>query len=1125
MKFHAISIAMRRSAWPTLPKILLIMKLTTLILIIGLLQVSAKGVSQITLNEKEAPVAKVLESIKQQSGYYFFYDESELKDKKVTVKFSNSTLDVALTECFKSLPFTYQVLEKNVVITLKEPVKSVPATVTSDTVNVHGRVVDNEGQPLPGATITVSYKKETHASIADKDGKFAFSVYKGTLLKISFIGYVAREMNATSNLGDISLQQFNATLDETQVIGYGTQSKRFSVGSATTVTAKDISDQPVTNVAQALQGRVAGLDVTSLSGVPGAQTTLQIRGQNTLGTGKPYDQPLIIVDGIPYAGQNTSVNMINTIAGQTSIINGQAPVGLSPLANINPLDIESITVLKDADATSIYGSRGSNGVILITTKKGRVGKTSVDVNARSGLNFVANPVKLLNTQQYLDLRRQALAADGVTITPNNSSQNYDLTVFDPNKYTNFYHEIYNQTASNTNIGVNLQGGSPNSTFLVSGNYSRADYNYPGSYAAQGFTLHSNLHNTSVNGKLSLDFNSDFGYNTNNSPPFSQQQAYLAPPNTPNLLDASGNPVWSYKGVSLANYQFYAFMKKTSLTDMYHIGEALHASYKIFTGLSAGVTMGYNRNNNIGQQEIPIAAQYPAYNPYNSNSFLNNTYQTIDIEPQLNYNRLIGKGAFSALLGGTYTKNLFDAASSTGQGYANAALLGTLAGATQVTTGNSFSTEKYVAAFGRLNYVYDQKYIINLTGRRDGSSNFGPGRQFGDFWSVGGGWIVSEEKPFKAIMPPLVSLFKLSGNYGTTGSNGVSPYQYLPNWSPTNSTFQTAAPYLPQNLYNPNYSWATKKELNLAADFGFFNNRLLINATYYRDREGDQLLSYPLAIQAGFSSVTQNLNAVLQNSGWEFMFTSVNIKSKDFNWISAFNTSFNRNKLISFPGLATSSYANIYVIGQSTTAIPLYTYKDVNPTTGVYEFINAQGQTTYTPNITTDRTYHDNHPLTAGLNNTFNYKRLSLTAFLYFNRSYQNNYLYNLYSFSLNDAPGSIGNQPAAILGNYWQKPGDIKPLQRLTQTYAAAYNATQYFQTSTGAYSNDTYLRLQTLNISYSLPDNVLRRLSIRNFRLYLQAQNLFTITNYKVGDPSQPGTVAVFPTQRILVCGLSFTL
>ena len=299
--------------------------------------------------------------------------------------------------------------------------------------------------------------------------------------------------------------------------------------------------------------------------------------------------------GAPFAPQNTNVSQLQSLAIASTYTSGNSAAGgISPFDNINPNDIESISVLKDADATSIYGTQGSNGVILITTKKGKPGKTVFNLMATTGYNTATHEVKLLNTSQYLGLRNAAFAAD--SITPSDDPNNYnayapDLTIFDQNKYTNWEKVIYGKTSNRTDIHGTLSGGTYNNTFLISGGFTRSDFNFPGNFADQRLTLHTAFHHTSLDNRLIIDFGTDFGYNQNNSPGFGGDSKILLPPNTPNLLDAQGNLVWSYKGVDISQYQFYAYLKQPDLVQNYNMNNTLRIAYKLLTGLSISANLG------------------------------------------------------------------------------------------------------------------------------------------------------------------------------------------------------------------------------------------------------------------------------------------------------------------------------------------------------------------------------------------------------------------------------------------------------------------------------------------------------------------------------------------------------
>ena len=1135
-------------------KLLLVMKLTTLLITLTILQVSAATYAQkITLSEKKSSLLTVFDDIKSQTGYDFMVSMDVLRSANtVTINVKNVSLEEVLKQIFQDQPLTYEVTDKSILVKQKEPsllttIKDNVAKLFDLPEDVHGKVIDSLGQPVIGASVSLSIKGYAYGTITDSKGEFHFNKLpqgRYTLL-VTYIGYNKLEKIVEVNGKDLTLslvlRNSTSALDQIQIIAYGTESKRFSVGSVSTVTAEDIEKQPVTNPLLALQGQAAGLVVTSTGGIPGSQVTVQVRGQNTLLSNtinnttnlKPYDQPLFIIDGVPFASQNNNINQIASLVSTQTYTGGniQSSGGFSPFNNINPADIESISILKDADATSIYGTQGSNGVIIITTKKGNPGATHFDLNVNTSFNSAADPVQLLNTQQYLQLRKDAFAADG--LTPSNDPTNYlayapDLTIFDQNRYTDWEKVILGKTTNNTDVHGSLSGGTANNTFIMSAGYDRSTYNYPGDFADQRFTFHSNIHHISTDRRLTVDMTTDFGYDQNNSAGYGGAQDIVLPPNLPGLLSPSGGLIWNYQGVDLTSDQFYSGLQQPTNLQNYNFNAAFHISYKILDGLTIGADAGYNRNTTSEHSIDPTSSQNPAgYNVISTATFANTTYQTINLEPQIKYNKNFGKGIFSALLGSTYKKNTNYSNQVEGSGYSNDNLLGSINGATTLSAFDNSNIYKYSAGFARINYIYNSEFILDLTGRRDGSSNFGPGQQFGNFGAVGAGWIFTEEKLFKNS-PSILSYGKLSGSYGTSGSDGIQAYQYnaLYKTIPFFPAFQGAIPAYPYNLYNPDYSWALKKSLNVALDLGLFNNRLLFNATYYRDRESNQLVNYPLPVQSGIASVLGNLDATVQNKGFEFSINSTNIKTKDFSWRTNFNLSFNRNKLVSFPNLANSSYSSQYVIGQPTSIVYGYRYKDVNPTTGLFEFYTKNGTVTSNPAYGPASIGGDEVPIAnqevrymGGFGNSFTYKQFSLYIFCQFSSQNAPNYLAEVYTNQL----GFEYNEPTAVLNNYWKAPGDVSQLQRLASSYSStAINSALKFDQSSGVYSDDTYLRVKTVSLSYQLPDVFLKKMHIKGGSVFMNGQNLLTFTDYKAGDPELPGSYTSFPIQRILAFGLN---
>jgi TonB-linked SusC/RagA family outer membrane protein len=1141
MKFHfhrCVSPAIR----PLITKCLWVMRLVPLFLLLASMEVSAGSVAQkISFKGKDVSLLQVFTAVRQQTGYVVFCNQDDLQHlKPVTLEVRDMPLETLLDFCFKDQPLTWHIQNRTIFVSAK-PTQEEGVSLSPAPSDFRGHVTDTAGNPLVGATVTVKGTKIILTT--DEKGNFKLPAIGKVTLVVSYVGYVPQEYSvntqgshaSTSYLVSIVLRHGDSPLDAVEVIAYGTDTKRFSVGSSTTVTAKDIEQAPVTNVLAALQGLTPGVTIQPTTGAPGSAVQVQVRGQNSIRPSSSgnlnltnYDQPLFIVDGVPVAGQNNNLNLFTSLAGGngnwTTGMNSYA--GISPFNSINPRDIESITILKDADATSIYGSEGANGVVLVTTKKGRAGKLTLDLSVNTSVNATARPLQMLNTPDYLALRKEAAANDGITLDPTQASSFPDLLVFDQNKYTDWYHQFFGKTASTTDAHAALSGGSGNTTFIATVGYTNSGFNFPGNFADNRFTFHGGLHHATPDNRFTLDLVSDIGYDANNSSgSLNVLQAYTLPPNLPNLVDPSGNLVWSYDGIDLSQDQPYGYLKQVSFLHTYNNSNSLQMSYRIGGGLSFGISAGYSRMTTDEFSDQPLASMEPSAYAINSADYGNSDKQTINIEPQLHYTHSIGKGLLTALVGGTYKKNIDLSNTQYGDSYGDDNLLGSIDNASTVYAYSNNAYYKYDAVFGRLNYQYNQEYIISLTGRRDGSSNFGPGNQFGNFGSAGLGWIFSQEKGFKSLFP-FISYAKLAGNYGTSGTDAIAAYNYQAYWNPNSFTFQGTRTYYPANPYNPDYSWDVKKSWNASLDLGFFHDKLLFNATGYLNRSGNQLVNYPLPSQTGFRQVLENLNATVQNKGLEFTVTSTNISTRNVKWTTNFNISTNRNTLLAFPGLASSSYANVYTIGKSTNDVVGFKYKDVNPQTGLFEFYNSKGVVT-----SSDLNYGlvaaggDEQPVVdpvmhyfGGFRNTVSYKGLSLTILFTFADQVAQNYLYQMYQ----QFPGSMSNQIVQV-ADRWKKPGDVSAIEKSTTGYGSdAFNDAEYFQISNGGYGDDFFIRLKTLSLTYALPPAFLKRIRMQACRLFCNTENLLTITNYKVGDPETPGTYYSVPLQRTIAVGLS---
>lgn len=1118
------------------------MRMTACLLLGISLHLSARTTGQtISYSGVNVPLTKVFDAIKHQTGFFVVYNADVLeKSSPVTVDVKNTPLEVFLQRILSDQPLEFSIERSTIIISEKimAPPTAVAAIPESPlAIDVQGYVYDSLGRALNGVSVVVKGTK--HGTQTDESGQFKLHNLLGNeTLVFSATSYEVKQVPVEGRTSiSVVLKTSPSILDQSVVQAYGTTSRRFSVGSISTVTSTDIERQPVPNVLAALQGQVPGLVVTPTGGTPGAAIKLQIRGQNTLAASSPYsayakplDQPLFFIDGVPFAPQNNSLGDLYTYAVSTGSISRMPGNGISPFGGINPSDIESISVLRDADATSIYGSQGINGVILITTKKGKPGKPTFNITANSGITLGTIRPKFLNTQQYLAMRKEAAANDNVVLGPGTVNSWADLQLFDSTKYTDWYARFFRTQPHPLDVHFSLNGGQQYTTFILTGGYTHTPYNFPGNFADNRFSLHSNYTYRSPNNKLSVQFGTDYSYDKNNagnSPKVTS--AMSMPPNYPDLVDKNGNLIWYYKNLSLSYYNQYAMLRMPARLDLHTLNTSFRTAYTILPGLSVSANLGYSRTMSTNYSASPLAAQDPKSYSYRSQAtFGTNNSQSLNIEPQLDYKRNIGSGVFSLLAGGTYRRNNNINQTLIGTTFPNDDLLGSINGAASIYAYSTNSIYKYAAGYARIGYIHDRRYILNFTGRRDGSSNFGPGRRWGNFGSAGAGWIFTEEG-FWPSKVSFISFGKLSANYGTNGSDGIAAYNYQAYYHVEPSSiqlpYQGSPAYTPDNLFNPNYSWGVKKSINAAMDLGFFKDRLLLNVTWYQARTSNQLLGYMLPAQTGFNQVLGNFPATVQNRGVEIYLNSTNIQTKDLRWTTTFNISFNRNKLVAFPGIETSPYASQYTVGKSTSIYNGYRFAGVNDTTGIFQFYTGKGGKTYSPKedliskggdwqplFDTDPTY------TGGLGNTVSYKGFSITLFFQFAKQRARNYLSGIYSFG---TPGQYFNLPEVAL-NHWRKPGDHSDMQKLSGSYGNVYRGGFYFNSSSGAFSDASYVRLKTVSLSWQLPDKWVRKAGMRDFRIYCNAQNLLTFTGYKVADPEMDGNMYAIPLQRIIVGGLS---
>ncbi|UPT69966.1 MAG: SusC/RagA family TonB-linked outer membrane protein [Flavobacterium sp. JAD_PAG50586_2] len=757
---------------------------------------------------------------------------------------------------------------------------------------ITGTVSDANGV-LPGVTITVN--GTTQSTISDNAGKFALTTNADAILTFTYIGYAAVTVAVDSrSVINITMTEDATTLKEVTVnAGYYTVKDKERTGSIAKITSKDIEKQPVTNVLAAMQGRMAGVSITQTSGVPGSGFDIKIRGQNSLRA--EGNSPLYLIDGVPYSSE--SIGNSRT----TSIM----PTVANPLNSINPSDIESIEVLKDADATAIYGSRGANGVVLITTKKGKQGKTRFTANVSQGGAKATRFMKLLNTEQYLAMRNEAFANDGVA--PGFSD--YDVNgTWDQNRYTDWQAALLGGTVSYKDANASVSGGSATTQFLVSGTFHDETTVFPGDYGYKRGVLRSNISHSSENNKFRMSLSTGYTVQDNNQPAVDlSRTAMLLAPNAPALYNADGSLNW--EGSTWENPLAGLDAKYQTKTYDFIANSVL--SYSILPGLEVKSSFGITDTKHDEIRTTPSTIYDPAYaaGPEYSSLLVNTVARRSWIaEPQVSWSKQWKYGKTELLAGGTFQQQKSSKMLQSGDGFASNSLINNLGSAFVVRVVQDQQTDyRYQAFFGRFNYSYKDKYIVNLTARRDGSSRFGPGKQFATFGALGAAWLFGEELFIKD--QSVLSFGKLRASYGTTGNDLIGDYQFLDTFLSSGVSYNGVIGLQPTRLYNPNFGWETNKKLEVAVETGFFKDRIFLTVGWYRNRSSSQLVGIPMPATTGFPSLLGNLDATVENSGTEITLRTVNFQKGNFNWTTNFNISFSENKLVSFPNLESSTYSN------------------------------------------------------------------------------------------------------------------------------------------------------------------------------------------------------------------------
>jgi TonB-linked SusC/RagA family outer membrane protein len=1111
-------------------KTLMIMKFTAFLLLVACLQVSARTSAQtVSLSEKNVRLEKIFQEIKKQTKYVFFYDAKLVATAPpVTIDLKNVTVETVLNESLKGLSLGYSIENKTVTIVKKNEAKSVtpdlsPGLLTAPppaNIDVTITVLNTDNQPLEGASIII--KGNSKGIITDIQGRATLkNIDKDANIIVSFTGFQNQEIKINNRTAiAVRLLASTSELDEVQIGAYSKTSKRFQTGNTTTVKREDISKQPVQNPLLALQGRVAGLFVTQSSGFPGSSVKVRLQGQNSIQSG---NDPLYVIDGIPYSSQMLASvaggPYGNLIFGSTSSTNAPGGTG-SPLNYINPADIESITVLKDADATAIYGSKAANGAILIATKKGKAGNTQVDLDIQTGWGKITKTVDLLNTPQYMQMRREAISNAGLSV----GATDYDVNGFwDSTRSTDWQKALLGKTSRYNTANLSMSGGSNTIQFMIGSSFHLETPIVPGPFSDRKGGLHFNISSISTNGKFKTSLSGNYVADENQLPSFDfTLKALTLPPNAPAIYnldgslnwmpDASGNSTWENP---MANLN----IKYKNNTD--NLLANISLSYQVLKGLEIKVTGGYNKLSTNEFTGLPLSIYSPETRVNSSRTayYSNSTASSWIIEPQIVFNKNVGAGKLEILGGATYQQRTEKGISIYGIQYNSDAVMEDMgSAATLVPTSSIQSQYRYNAGFGRVNYNWKNQVIINLSGRRDASSRFGDRNKFHDFGSAGLAWLISESGFMKSRIPT-ISFLKVRASYGATGNDQIGDYSYMNLYNPLNVgiNYQNALAVVPKGLTNPYLQWEETKKLQAGIDVGVFRDKLLINASYSINTSSNQLLNYTLPVMTGFRTILENFPAKVRNKQLEIELATKNIERKNFSWSSSLNLTIPKNALVDFPNLSTSSYSSYLVVGQPVTILKVFHFTGVNSLTGNYSFSDGKGGTTSRPDtalsLTRTTLINLDPKFYGGFQNSITYKRFSLDILFQFVKQIAP---LNYYLSSGSTSPGSVKqNQPISVL-NRWQKPGDQATIQRfisnssLNQQLSSAY-------ASDANYGDGSYVRLKNVSVSWTMPGKWTSKVRIADARLYVQGQNLLTITKYKGLDPENRSG---YPPLKLVVVG-----
>ncbi|MEO1010278.1 MAG: TonB-dependent receptor [Bacteroidota bacterium] len=1088
------------------------MKLSTLFMLAAFFTMQANDTygqrTTITLNLKNVSVGRMIDEMEKNYEFEFVYKLKDVDlDRIVSVKARKKKISNVLNQVFKNTRTTYNLYGQRVyLIPREEPVTTDPPKkpdskeVLQSTVS--GTVTDTDGTPLPGASILE--KGTTNGVTSDFDGKFSITVEdENAILVISYIGFGTTEVPiAARSIVNITLEESTSALDEIVVIGYGTLKKSDLTGSVSSLRSEDFNPGANVSVDQLLQGRAAGVQISQASSAPGGGLSIRIRGASSLNAG---NEPLYVIDGYPI---DNSPNLTSGGAAQVSANNSPR----NPLNALNPGDIESIEILKDASATAIYGSRGANGVIMITTKKGREGQMSVTYDVYAGMQTVAETIDVLSTSEYIN------AINALSLDQGNDIVFSDEDIARIGQGTDWQEQIF-RTAPVTNHNLSVQGGTEKTSIYASFNYFDQDGVVKNS-GIKRFTGRINIDTKigeraqlgiNLNTSLVQDNNNVDGVNTN-------EQA--GPINTSQLYDPT-EPIFNDDG-SISQSPNLTINNPVALVEgISNLSETNRTFGTVF--------LNYDFTENLsGKLNFGTDRQTTRRDIFNSTQTIRGGNQggiaNIEVlersnylfEYTMNYNKTFNQKHDFTVLGGI-TFQQFDIRTFGGNingfptdeiGTNNLAL-----GDTNNDDLRSRKEENSLLSYlGRVNYSFDNKYLITASIRADGSSRFGENNKFGYFPSFALGWKLSEE----SFIPDVFSELKLRASWGQTGNQEIGNFNSLLTFGNGRNVVlggNIEGSVIPARIANPDLKWETTEQLDVGLDIGLFNGRISTTLDYFTRNTTDLLFNLPLPLASGFGSILTNVGEV-ENSGFEILINSNNIATEDFKWDTSLNFSTIRNEVVDLGRVADSRIVTGNVQGVGNTSViqegdPLASYfgyvvtgffqegddiaNSAQPTAqpGFPIFEDRNGDSVINPDDQTiiGSPFPD---FIYGIRNSFQYKNWNLDVF------FQGQEGADLLNVNLIESlyPANFRRNRLAetILDRWTPQNTDA---QWPSSTNPNAYGGSKV---NTLTVEDASFFRLKNVQLSYNVPMGGID--FINSLKLYVTGQNLFTITDYRGFDP-----------------------